>query len=63
MISGHCCCFGQAKIHNDTHISTLLCFFEKKIGENTARIVINEISNVPEGFQKHKISTDYIFNP
>lgn len=49
-MKGHCCCFGQAKVHNDTHASDIFAYYERKPGETNARIVLRELSAPPEGF-------------
>ena len=51
------CNFGRVFLHNDSHRSEVFCYCEKKPGENP-KIVINEISPVPEGYTKHKKGCD-----
>ena len=43
---GHCCTFGEALVHNDTHKSTLFCFVERKAGEMNSRVHMTEISTL-----------------
>ncbi len=62
-LEGHACTFGKAYIHNETFQSTLFCFVEKKAGEATAKVHINEISAAPEGITKHKKNTEIAYDP
>jgi len=47
MLEGHCCCFGQVLLHNESHVSEVFCFVERKAGEMTSRVHVTEISAPP----------------
>ena len=54
MLEGHCCQFGEALVHGDDYKSSLFCFVERKSGESTSKLHINEIGAPPQGVQKYK---------
>ena len=32
LLEGHACTFGKVKVHNETHLSNVFCFVERKAG-------------------------------
>lgn len=54
MLEGYCACFGEAIVHDDSYVSSIFSFVEKKAGETVTTVHFTEIGAPKEGSQKFK---------